>query len=162
MHEPPLFGVLDEGSAEAIALAEVEAGPLAEVGRRIAAGDHAGAAEQFVEEVALGPGSWAQLPEAMRATMTGNAPTFLDELNDPEWNNVDEHRLAQYDGPVLMTSGDQSPPIFAAGGTPARPTSAPGQADDVRRSRPHPARDAPQEYVAEVVTFIESAEASQR
>ena len=36
-----------------------ESGPRPS-GRRIAAGDHAGAAEQFVDQVALGPGSWAR------------------------------------------------------------------------------------------------------
>ena len=44
--------------------------------------------------------------------MTANAPTYLDELNDPESRPSTRPQLARYDGPVLMTSGDQSPPIF--------------------------------------------------
>jgi hypothetical protein len=37
-----------------------------------------------VEEVAFGPGAWEnELPPAVRATFVRNAPTFLDELQDP-------------------------------------------------------------------------------
>jgi pimeloyl-ACP methyl ester carboxylesterase len=162
VHEPPLFGVLEEGSAEAIAVAGLEAGPLAEVGRRIAAGDHVGAAELFVDQVALGPGSWAALPDAMRAMMTANAPTFLDELNDPECASVDQSLLATYDRPALLTSGDQSPPVFepvlhrlAQLLPQARQTTYVGAGHIPHVT--HPAA-----YVAEVAAFIESAEANQR
>jgi pimeloyl-ACP methyl ester carboxylesterase len=112
VHEPPLWSVLAEGSPEAAALAEVESGPEADVLRRIAAGDHAGAAELFVEAVALGPGSWALMPDALRRTLVENAPTYLDEGNDPDASTIDETALARYGGPVLLSSGDQSPPIF--------------------------------------------------
>lgn len=112
VHEPPLWSVLAEGSPEAAACEAIERGPLADVLGRIAAGDHAGAAQLFVDEVALGPGSWAQLPDAMRQTFIGNAPTYLDEGNDPDARMIDEAALARYHGPVLITSGDRSPPIF--------------------------------------------------
>lgn len=156
VHEPPLFDLLEPGSAAARAVAEVEAGPEAEVEQRIAAGDHAGAAELFVEQVALGPGSWAGLPDAMRAMMIANAPTYLDELRDPECKTLDETRLARYGGPALLTSGDQSPPIF-------RPIE-----DRVARLLPQSRRTTyagaghiphvthPEEYVAEVVGFLGS------
>lgn len=159
VHEPPLFGVLEEDSPEGRALAEVEAGPLAEVGRRIAAGDHAGAAEHFVDEVALGPGSWAQLPEAMRVTMTGNAPTYLDELNDPECVSVDETRLAAFEGPVLITAGDQSPAIFEpVARRLARLLPAAVRTTYVGAGHiPHVTH--PEEYLAGVVGFIESHQA---
>jgi len=112
VHEPPLWSVLAEGSPEAAAVGAVANGPLADVSRRIAAGDHAGAAELFVDAVALGPGSWARMPEPMRQMFIENAPTFLDEGNDPDADTIDEAALARYRGPVLITSGDQSPPIF--------------------------------------------------
>ena len=54
---------------------------LESVGRRIAHGDHEGAARQFVDEVAFGPGVWDNgLPSESRAIFVQNAPTFLDEL----------------------------------------------------------------------------------
>ena len=159
VHEPPLFGLVEEGSVEA--LAEIAAGPD-EVGRRIAAGDHGGAAEQFVEQVALGPGSWVQLPEAMRDTMIHNAPTYLDELNDDEWMVVDETQLASYDGPALLTSGDQSPPIFAP--VERRVAGLLPQAERVTYVGaghiPHVTHS--EDYVAGVAGFISRSEASQR
>jgi pimeloyl-ACP methyl ester carboxylesterase len=162
VHEPPLFGLLDAGSPEARAVAAIETGPLAEVGQRIAMGDHAGAAEQFVEQVALGPGSWVQLPDAMRAMMAANAPTYLDELHDIEWKVVDPTRLARYGGPALLTSGDQSPPMFQ----PIERRLAQLLPQAKRRTYagaghiPHVTH--PEEYVATLVGFIESNEANRR
>lgn len=111
-HEPPLFQLLGKDPRDAPMLEEVgrRVGAVAE---RIARGDHAGAAEQFAETVALGPGAWAGLPLETRRTMIGNAPTFLDETRDPEALAVDLERLRGFDRPVLLTSGDQSPPTFA-------------------------------------------------
>ena len=159
VHEPPLFGLLEEGSAEALELAEVETGPLAEVGRRITAGDHAGAAEQFVEQVAFGPGSWAKLPEAMRAMMTNNAPTFLDELNDPECSSVDETRLGAYDGPVLITAGDQSPPIYQPVERQLARLLPQAKRTTYAGAGHIPHVTHPEEYVAALVGFTESHEA---
>jgi pimeloyl-ACP methyl ester carboxylesterase len=69
---------------------------LAEVGERIdavveriASGDHAGAAEQFI------------------------APTFLDEATDPEQLDFDLNWIRGFSQPALLTLGDQSPPAFA-------------------------------------------------
>jgi pimeloyl-ACP methyl ester carboxylesterase len=59
-HEPPIFAVLANDPVLAPMLEDVGKSVDA-VARRIAAGDHVGAAEQFVETVALGPGTWAQL-----------------------------------------------------------------------------------------------------
>lgn len=112
VHEPPLWSLIEEGTPAAAALAQIESGPLAEAVRRIAAGDHKGGAQQFVDQVALGPGAWAGMPEPMRRTMVENAPTFLDEDNDPDSRSIDEAALTRFHGPVLLTSGDQSPPIF--------------------------------------------------
>jgi pimeloyl-ACP methyl ester carboxylesterase len=114
VHEPPMWSLLRAGSGAAAAYARLTDGPLADVLRRLAAGDQEGAAEQFVEEVALGPGSWARLPVAMRRMMIYNAPTFLDEARDPQAAGVDQAALARYGGPVLITSGTQSPPLFGA------------------------------------------------
>jgi pimeloyl-ACP methyl ester carboxylesterase len=112
VHEPPLFQLLAD---------EPGFGPmLAEIGRRvdavaerIANGDHAGAAEQFAETVALGPGSWQHLPPQNRREMIENASTFLDETRDPEALALDLNALRDFDRPVLLTKGAHSPPTFA-------------------------------------------------
>jgi len=83
------------------------------VGRRISEGDHEGAARQFVEEVAFGPGAWDnELPPEVRAMFTQNAPTFLDELQDPEQLRIDEELLTRLELPVRLTEGSESPPAF--------------------------------------------------
>lgn len=162
VHEPPLLGLHEAGSPEAQAVATIENGPLAEVGRRIVAGDHAGAAEQFVEQVALGPGSWAQIPDAMRTMMAANAPTYLDELNDTEWKIVDKTRLASYDGPALLTSGDQSPPMFQPIERQLAQLLPQAKRTTYTGAGHIPHVTHPGEYVAELVGFIESNEADRR
>jgi pimeloyl-ACP methyl ester carboxylesterase len=107
-HEPPLFSLLANDSSVAPMLDDV--------GKRIgavASGDHAGAAEQFVETVALGPGTWAQLPPDLQQTFITNAPTFLDEARDPEQLAFDLTWIRTFYRPSLLTMGDQSPPTFA-------------------------------------------------
>jgi pimeloyl-ACP methyl ester carboxylesterase len=93
-------------------LAEVHQG-IGSVVERIASGDHAGAAEQFVETVALGPGMWAQVPPEVRQTFIENAPTFLDEASDAEQLAFDLDWLREFSPPALLTRDDQSPPTFA-------------------------------------------------
>ncbi|MDP9228698.1 MAG: alpha/beta hydrolase, partial [Actinomycetota bacterium] len=111
-HEPPLLEIVGDDPVARAALAQTETS-LRTVIERVEAGDLAGGAEQFVEEVALGPGMWAQLPEQMRAMMVHNAPAIVDEQRDPDWAGVDAARLAQTGVPVLLTQGDQSPAWFA-------------------------------------------------
>lgn len=111
-HEPPLFSLLANDPSVAPMLEEVgkRVGAVVE---RIASGDHAGAAEQFVETVALGPGTWAQLPPDLQQTFIKNAPTFLDETRDPEVLAFDLARIKAVPRASLLTTGDQSPPTFA-------------------------------------------------
>ena len=111
-HEPPLWSLL-EGDAESQELLQRGARSFEEVGRRIAAGDHEGAARHFVEEVAFGPGAWDhELPAALRAVFVRNAPTYLDELQDPNQLDVDREALARVEIPVRLTEGSESPPVF--------------------------------------------------
>ena len=111
-HEPPLWGLL-EGDRESQEMLQEGAGSLESVGRRIAEGDHEGAARQFVEEVAFGPGAWEnELPPEIRSIFVRNAPTFLDELQDPQLFNIDEDALACLEMPVRFTVGSESPPVF--------------------------------------------------
>jgi pimeloyl-ACP methyl ester carboxylesterase len=112
VHEPPLFSLLADDPVVAPMLGEVGK-RIGAVVERIASGEHAGAAQQFVETVALGPGTWAQLPADVQQTFIKNAPTFLDEANDPEQLAFDLDWIRAFPAPVLLTTGDQSPPTFA-------------------------------------------------
>lgn len=112
-HEPPLFGVLDDDPKTQEVLAR-DAHTLVAVGKRIAEGDHEGAARLFVEEVIFGPGAWENaLPAETKAIMVRNAPTYLDELRDPNQLTVDRDALARLEVPVRFTNGTESPLVFA-------------------------------------------------
>lgn len=111
-HEPPLFSLLADDPAVAPLLEEVGR-RIGAVVERIASGDHAGAAEQFVETVALGPGTWPRIPPNWQQTMIENTPTFLDEARDPEQLAFDLAWIRAFPYPSLLTTGDQSPPTFA-------------------------------------------------
>ncbi|HEX5923303.1 MAG TPA: alpha/beta hydrolase [Baekduia sp.] len=111
-HEPPLWGLLEDDSESQEMLQQSSRG-VEDVGRRIAEGDHEGAARQFVELV-LGPGAWEnELPPEIRAIYVLNAPTFLDDLRDPTFVTIDETALARLEIPVCLTQGSESPPLFA-------------------------------------------------
>ena len=110
-HEPPLFPLL-AGTELEPALAEVQRRIDAVVGL-LEGGDHEGAARLFVETIAFGPGAWdEQLTPEMREVFIANAPTFLDEVRDPDALQMDLDALAGFDRPALLTSGTESAPFF--------------------------------------------------
>jgi pimeloyl-ACP methyl ester carboxylesterase len=111
-HEPALWGLLDE-DPQSREILQRGARSVEAVGRRIAQGDHEGAARQFVEEVAFGRGAWDnELPPESRAIFVQNAPTFLDELHGPNLATIDEEAMSRLEMPVRLTNGSESPPIF--------------------------------------------------
>ena len=142
-HEPALWGLLEE-DPESQELLQQVARSVEAIARRIADGDHEGAARQFVEEVAFGPGAWHnELPPESKAIFVQNAPTFLDELRGPNPANIEEEAISRLEMPVRLTNGSESPPIFAARDRPAREADPPRHSrDDRRRSARTPADDA--------------------
>jgi pimeloyl-ACP methyl ester carboxylesterase len=111
-HEPPFLPLLAD-DPESKRILDATALSVTRVRERIEAGDYAGGAEQFVDEVALGPGMWRQLPPEMQQMFVRHAPTFLGELNDPDALSIDLDTLAGVSVPVLFSQGDQSPPMFS-------------------------------------------------
>ncbi len=111
VHEPPLISLVAGDPAVQPELAAVQAS-IQGVLARVAAGDAAGAARQFVEEVAFQPGAWEQLPPPLRETMIDTAPALLAEQKDPLWAVADPEALAGIACPVLITEGDESPGWF--------------------------------------------------
>jgi pimeloyl-ACP methyl ester carboxylesterase len=111
-HEPALWSLLDD-DPESREMLRQGARSLEAVRRRIAEGDHEGAARQFVEEVAFGPGAWEnELPREARAIFLRNAPTALDELQGPNPFNIEQDALSRLNMPVRLTEGSDSPPVF--------------------------------------------------
>ncbi|MFI6448949.1 alpha/beta fold hydrolase [Kitasatospora sp. NPDC050543] len=113
VHEPPGMALLLE-DPDLRPIAEGVAARLAPVRDLLERGEPAAAAELFVETVAFGPGAWAQLPAPVRHTFIRNAPTYLDEMRDPDALDVDLAALGRFNEPALLTQSDDSPPIFAA------------------------------------------------
>jgi pimeloyl-ACP methyl ester carboxylesterase len=107
VHEPPLVGLLGNDPRLPAVQQRLEA-----VMATLQSGQTELGAQQFVETVALGPGMWARLPPEMRQTFVFNAPTWVDEMNEPGAFWLDLGRLASFDRPALISRGDQSPPFF--------------------------------------------------
>jgi len=109
-HEPPLFDLIAGDRHLAPDVHEDEAS-MAGILDRITSGDHAAAAQQFIETV-LGPGGWSELPPSMREAAIENAPTFLDEAQDPDQQAFDPAWLHGFQRPLMLTYGSESPPQF--------------------------------------------------
>lgn len=107
VHEPPLLGVVAD-DPDALPQMAATGERIESVLAPLRAGETLAGARQFMEEVALGPGAWDQLPDRLHETFLNNAPT-LDEQSDPQWASLDLGGLAGYGGPVLLTRGTESP-----------------------------------------------------
>jgi pimeloyl-ACP methyl ester carboxylesterase len=112
IHEPPLIGLL-EGRREVEAVVGGFNARVGAVVELLRAGHLEGAAQRFVDTVAFGPGAWECLPQPIRDTFIRNAPTFLDETNDPEGLRLDLNSLHAFEKPALVTNGTESAPFFA-------------------------------------------------
>ncbi len=109
-HEPTLPSLLADDPATA-PLIEHFPQLLAAVSERLASGDQAGAAEQFVEE-GLGKGSWEKFPPWFKQLVIENTPASLEEGNDPEDFAFDLEWIRGFTRPTLLTLGDQTAPMF--------------------------------------------------
>ncbi|MFJ8432184.1 alpha/beta fold hydrolase [Kitasatospora sp. NPDC094019] len=111
VHEPPATGTL---------LADPELRPLGVAfAERISAvrelleqAESAAAAELYADTIAFGPGAWEQLPAPVRHTYIRNAPTYLDELRDPDALDLDLPALSRFTERVLLTQSDDSAPMY--------------------------------------------------
>lgn len=154
VHEPPLFGLL-EGTRDDAVAAELR---RSEAELRVVRGllesrSHEGAARHFIEHVALGPGSWDQLPAPFRAVLVANAPTYLDELRDETALSIDAAALAATTVPIMLSQGTESPPLFAPviGEVAALVPSA--QVEVIEGAGHVPHSTHPDEWVARLTAF---------
>jgi pimeloyl-ACP methyl ester carboxylesterase len=110
-HEPPLFGLLAGDPSLAPALEELQrrVGAVLEL---IAQDRTREAAERFVDEVALGPGAWAQLPPQERQRFIRHAATFAEENADPSMYGIQLAALEGVTTHVLLSGGAASPALF--------------------------------------------------
>ena len=111
-HEPPLLALLADDNTGKAQLAE--AAPSARrVIAEIEASEHEAAARRFIDEVAIGEGTWEAIPPPVRARLVANADTFAEEERDPTVSAIDLEAVAELRMPLLLTYGDRSPSMFA-------------------------------------------------
>lgn len=157
-HEPPAIDLLRDDPTTA-PIAENLTQFFLSVADRLAAGDIEGGARQFTDMV-VGPSTWdTTLTDDERRMILGNAPTFLDEVRDPEIVNIDAKALTTCRVPVLLSDGSESPPFFGM------------VLDKIQAALPSASRRRfigaghiphithPQEYVDALTEFIDSAAA---
>ena len=102
VHSPPLLRLLSDNPEEQALFQEISE-HLNDVKKLLAAGDMEGGVCHFVG----GSDKWAAMPDEVKQIMIANAPTFLDELRDPEAYSFNLERLRSFPHPVLLTdSGD--------------------------------------------------------
>lgn len=111
IHEPPMIGLLKDNPGAQEILQTVK-GRIKTVVDLIATGNMEKAAEEFVEKIALGPGEWKKLPEEVQKTFIYNAPTWYDEMQDPQSLEIDITTLSDFKKPALISLGTASPPFF--------------------------------------------------
>jgi pimeloyl-ACP methyl ester carboxylesterase len=153
LHEPPLLGLL-AGDPQGQAMLQTVNQRFAEIAKLLEAGDMAGGARRFAEGIVFGEGAWEHLPPPLRETITFNAPTFLDELHDPDAFSIDLDRLCGLSRPVLLTYGEQSPPFLPliiaklAGALPQAEQKTFSEASHI------PQLNYPEQFAATVTAFI--------
>jgi pimeloyl-ACP methyl ester carboxylesterase len=114
VHEPPALAVLSD-DPQIKPMVEAVMARISSVVQQLESGDVPGGSRRFVEEIALGPGTWEPLPVHVKETFLRNAHTWIDEVREgPEALDLDLDALAGFTKPVLVTGGDQSPPFFVA------------------------------------------------
>lgn len=155
IHEPPLMGIVDDPEAQRVIAQTNE--PMAAVLDELRAGNVDVGARRFVEEVALGPGMWEQLPEPVQNTFKANASTFLNEAADAGSDTIDLDAVASYAGPVLLTEGDQSPPFFSVILDKLQHALKKSQRATYEGAGHVPHMTHPDNYVEKVTAFIRSS-----
>ncbi|MGW1500219.1 alpha/beta fold hydrolase [Streptomyces mirabilis] len=108
VHEPPLVAIVAV-DPDALRRLRPTRASMDAVLAHLGKGEYRQGARQFVEEVAMGPGTWDRLPAAVRETFVRNAPTWSDEQSDPDRAKIDTDALARCAAPVLLSGGTRSP-----------------------------------------------------
>jgi pimeloyl-ACP methyl ester carboxylesterase len=163
-HEPGPIALLDATDDRHIAqLLEEEERHIARVLDMIASSDHRRAVHYFIDEVAIGPGAWDQLPEELRNILESNTATVADDLRDSlDRHSVDLDSLAGSGIPLLISTGSESPVLeVAAAGELARLVPA-ARLHRLVGTGHIPHRTHPDAYAATLVEFIGGVAATTR
>jgi pimeloyl-ACP methyl ester carboxylesterase len=111
VHEPPYLGLLEDDPATAPEAERLWAGTRA-IQALVHDGRLEAAAREIVNAFSVEPGAWDRLrPEVQRAFI-GHVGRWGEELRDPEATHPNRAALADLLIPVLVTTGERSPPFL--------------------------------------------------
>ncbi|MEV3991077.1 alpha/beta hydrolase [Streptomyces sp. NPDC049837] len=156
VHEPPLIGVVAD-DPDSMAQLQPTMTSFDAVMDHLRNAENEQGARLFVEEVAMGPGMWDQLPAALRETFVTNAQTWLDEQTDPTWAVLDLDGLSACTVPVLLSRGSASPTWFSTVLERLAMAMPQAQRQTFEGAGHIPHVTHPQEYAAVLTRFIRAA-----
>jgi len=111
LHEPPFLGLLDDDPAT-----QPEAERLREGMRRMQdlarSGQPASAVREVMESLSTEEGGWDRLSPGVQQALTRHVDRWLEEFNDPEATRPDPTVLEELLIPILLTTGERSPPFL--------------------------------------------------
>lgn len=109
LHEPPFVGLLALDPAT-VPEADRLLDEVRSIQARVRSGDSEGAVRAIVDSFSGHEGTWERLSPKTRATFQRLAPRWSEELDDPEAIRPDLDALHDLLTPVLLTTGELSPP----------------------------------------------------
>lgn len=110
LHEPPFVGLLEEDLATAPEAERLTTGIQAIQGL-VRAGQPEAAAREIVNAFSVEEGAWERLRPELRDGLVRHVDRWAEELADPEAIRPDRAIFAELLIPVLLTTGERSPPF---------------------------------------------------
>ena len=110
LHEPPFVALLALDPATAPEEADRLLAGVRSIQARVRSGDSEGAVRAIVDSFSGHERAWERLSPKTRAIFQSLAPRWSEELDDPEALRPDLDALHDLLTPVLLTSGELSPP----------------------------------------------------
>jgi pimeloyl-ACP methyl ester carboxylesterase len=109
LHEPPVYDLVRDDPVWGPKLAPLERqfGDIADLIRR---GRPEQAAREFWEAFGESKAGWERLRPALKETLVANAPTWLEEFEDPGAVSADPVTLGEFLLPALISYGSNSVP----------------------------------------------------
>jgi len=110
LHEPPFVGLLEDDPATSPE-AERLWSRTREIRAMVGAGPPEAAARAIVDAFSVDEGAWDRLPPDVRQVLVRNLDRWSEELADPDATRPERSLLAELVIPVLLTTGERSPPF---------------------------------------------------
>jgi pimeloyl-ACP methyl ester carboxylesterase len=111
LHEPPFVGLLEDDPATAVEAERLRTGTEA-IRALIRAGHPEAAARAIVNAFSVEEGAWERLRPEVQRGFVRLVDRWEEELRDPEATRPDRAALAELLIPVLLTTGERSPPFL--------------------------------------------------